>query len=105
MEVASFLTFHSQKPVSHVRIEEIYDVIEWLLVDGLAAGSSLSLFIALLRDGWRRAAEQSGKLLAGCAFGTPFLTSLLSVVVFGGLLTNSPTGIPWSRQDSGITRR
>ena len=31
VEVASFLTFHSEKAVSHVPIEEIYDFIEGLL--------------------------------------------------------------------------
>ena len=31
VEVASFLTFHSQKPFSHILLEEIYTVIEWLL--------------------------------------------------------------------------
>ena len=84
VEVASFLTFHSQKPVSHVLIEEIYGVIETLLWIVLA-GFFLSFLHTLLHDGWREARKQMWKLLAGCIFHTPFWTSLLSVVVFGGL--------------------
>lgn len=84
VEVASFLTFHSQKPFSHILLEEIYTVIEWLLWTVLA-GFLASSFIAIFRDGWRRAAVPSGKRLVECAFGTAFLTTLLSVVVFGGL--------------------
>jgi hypothetical protein len=96
VEVASFLTFHSPKPVSHILIEEIYSVIEAIL--GLVlAGFLLSFFIALVRGGWREAAKQSGKLLAGCAFQMPFLTNLLSVAVFGGgayQLANSHPIVP-----------
>ena len=83
IEVASFLTFHSEKAVSHVPIEEIYQVIEglsWVVLSGFL----LSFFIALLRGGWRGAGKQTWKLLAECAFRSPFLTSLLSVAVFGG---------------------
>lgn len=84
VEVASFLTFHSQKPFSHILLEEIYTVIEWLLWVVLA-GFLVGSFIAILRDGWRRAGAQTWKILAACALGTAFLTTLLSVVVFGGL--------------------
>jgi hypothetical protein len=93
VEVASFLTFHSQKPVSHVVIEEIYKVIEmvlWIVIDGFL----LSFFIAVLRGGWREAGMQRWKLLAGCAFRTPFLTSLLSVAVFGGIAYELATWHP-----------
>ena len=84
VEVASFLTFHSEKAVSHVPIEEIYDVIEallWIVLGGFL----LSFFLALLCGGWRGAGAQTRKLLAGCVFGTPFLTNLLSVAVFDGM--------------------
>jgi hypothetical protein len=84
VEVASFLSFHYGKPVSHVLIEKIYHVIEGLLWVVLS-GFLLSFFLALLREGWRGAGKQTGKLLAACAFRTPFLTSLLSVIVFGGI--------------------
>jgi hypothetical protein len=83
IEVASFLTFHSAKPVSHVRIENVFSVVEGLLWI-VFIGFLLSLLMTLLRDGWREAGKQSSKLLAGCAFRSPLLTSLLSVVVFGG---------------------
>jgi hypothetical protein len=84
VEVASFLTFHSEKPVSHVLIEEIYWVMEgllWIVLSGFLLG----FLTVCLRGGWAEARKQEGKLLAGCAFGTPLLTSLLSVAVFGGL--------------------
>ena len=84
VEVASFLTFRSGKPVSHVLIEKIYRVIE-LLSWTVFGGFLLSFFVVLLRGGWRDAGRQTWKLLAGCAFRTPFLTSLLSVMVFGGI--------------------
>ena len=84
VEVASFLTFHSEKAVSYVLIEEIYKVIELLLWTVLS-GFLLSFFLVLLRAGWRGAGKHGWKLLAGCAFQTPFLTNLLSVVVFGGI--------------------
>jgi hypothetical protein len=84
VEVASFLTFHSKKPVSDVLIENIYSVIE-LVLWTVFSGFLLSFFVALLRGGWRGAQKQTWKLLAGCAFQTPFLTNLLSVAVFGGI--------------------
>jgi hypothetical protein len=84
VEVASFLTFRSEKPVSHVLVENVYWVIETLLWIVLS-GFLLSFLTVLVRGGWAEARKQEGKLLAGCSFRTPFLTSLLSVVVFGGL--------------------
>ncbi len=84
VEVASFLTFHSEKAVSYVLIGGIYGVIEFLVWIVLG-GFLLSVYIALLRGGWRGAGKQTWKLLAGCAFRAPFLTSVLSVFVFGGI--------------------
>jgi len=84
VEVASFLTFHSGKPVSHELIENFYNDIEWLLWI-IVSGFLLSFFIVMLRVGWHGAGKQSARMLALCAFRTSFLTSLLSVLVFGGL--------------------
>jgi hypothetical protein len=84
VEVASFLTFRSEKPVSHVLIENTYWVIETLLWIVLS-GFLLSFLTVLVRGGWAEARKKEGKLLAGCLYRTPFLTSLLSVGVFGGL--------------------
>lgn len=84
VEVASFLTYHFEKPVSHLLIEQIYDVIEglvWVVISGFL----LSVFIAYRRAGWLETRAQTRKLLAECAFRVPFLTSLLSVLVFGGI--------------------
>ena len=84
VEVASFLTFHSEKPVSHELIENIYNGIEWLLWI-IVGGFLLNFSIVMLRAGWQRAGKQSVRMLVACTLRTPFLTSLLSVVVFGGL--------------------
>jgi len=84
LEVASFLTFRSGKPVSHVVIEKVYAVIEGLL--GIAlAGFFLSLLIQGLRDGWTQARKQVLRTLAASCFRTPFLSAFLSVLIFGGL--------------------
>jgi amino acid permease len=67
-----------------VSIEKLYNFIEGLLWIVLS-GFLLSFFIALLHVGWHGAGKQTGKLLAESAFRTPFLTTLLSRVVFGGV--------------------
>jgi hypothetical protein len=84
VEVASFLTFHARKPVSHIVLEEIYAVIEGFLWIALA-GFVVGFFMAVLLDGWRGAIKRAGSLFAACIFGAGLLTSLLSAVVFGGL--------------------
>ena len=83
VEVASFLTFHLQKPVSYVLIGEIYEILENLLWI-IFAGFLLSFFVALLRAGWRGATKRVGSCLPD-VLSNPFLTSLLSLGVFGGL--------------------
>ena len=85
LEVASFLTFHSEKPVSPVAIEKILWVIEcalWTVMGGFL----LSFLMIVLRAGWREAWRQAGRTLANCCWRSPFFTSLVSVVVFGGLV-------------------
>ena len=84
VEVASFLTFHSEKPVSHELIGQIYVVVERLLWIALA-GFLLSFLTAILHLGWREARRQALKLLAGNFFRPPFLTDLMTVAVFGGV--------------------
>ncbi len=84
VEVASFLTFHAEKPVSHVVIEAIYWVIGaliWMAVGGFL----LSLLIGLLASGWSEARKNLKKTLASCLYRRGFVISLLSVLVFGGL--------------------
>jgi hypothetical protein len=85
VEVASFLTFHLQKPVSHELIEIIFEGIGWL-VWIIFSGFLMTMFIAVVRAGWGQAGKQMAKILASCTFRTPFLTSLISVVVFGELI-------------------
>jgi len=84
VEVASFLTFHLQKPISYVVIDKTFVYIEWVLW-AVLGGFLLSFYLAIRREGWRGAAKQTWRLLRSCSFGTSFLTNLLSVVVFGGI--------------------
>jgi len=84
IEVASFLTFHSEKAISHVHIEKIFDYAMGLSVIILTS-FLLSFFIVLMRSGWRGTLKQAGSLLARCAFGSSFFTTLLTVVVFGNV--------------------
>ena len=84
IEVASFLTFHLQKAVSHAPIEKIYEAVEgllWIIVNGFL----ISLFVVFMRSGWREARKQKWRLLRECSFGGPFLASAISVVLFGGI--------------------
>ena len=85
LEVASFLTFHLQKPVDQELLESrIFDVIEWLLWV-MVSGFLLSYLTVMLREGWGAARKRTGKLLAGSLYRLPFLTGAVSVLVFGGL--------------------
>lgn len=84
LEVASFLTFRSEKAVSPITVGEVFWVIQtylWIVI----CGSLFSFLIVLLRAGWRGAKRQAARLLANCCWRSSFLTSLLSVLVFGAL--------------------
>ncbi len=85
LEVASFLTFHLQKPVSPEFLKSrFFDVIEWLLW-AMAGGFLLSYLIVTLSQGWSAARKRTGELLAGAVYRAPFVSSALSLLVFGGL--------------------
>ena len=84
LDVASLLTFYSEKAVSPVTVGKVLWVIQaylWIAIWGFL----LSFLIVLLRAGWSKAGRQAAHLVASCCWRAPFLTSLLSVVVFGGL--------------------
>ena len=84
LEVASFLTFQSQKPVSPETIGKVFGVVEtllWIVVLGFL----LSFLLALIRKDWRESLRAAPRLLANACWRMPFLTSLLSLLVFGGL--------------------
>ena len=84
VEVASFLTFHSQKPVSHIVIEQIFWWIEsalWIVVWGFI----LTLLIVLLRSGWQEALRNGKRAFIDCFGRTSFFTLLAGAAVFGGL--------------------
>jgi len=84
LEVASFLTFHSEKAVSPESVGEVFSVIEWL-VWIVAWGFLLSLFLIVHAADWREIRRRTLRTLANCCWRAPFFTSLLSLVVFGGL--------------------
>ncbi len=84
LEVASFLTFHSEKAVSPVTVGKVFWVIEWLV--WIAAwGFFLSLFLIVHSAGWAEARRRAARTLKDCCWRAPFFTSLVSLVVFGSL--------------------
>jgi hypothetical protein len=83
INVASYLTFHAEKPVSHMIVERVLLVMEGILSIALA-GFFISFLISLYREGWAGTWKALWKLLAGCLYRAPFFTSLVSAAVFGG---------------------
>jgi len=84
LEVASFLTFHSEKAVSPQSVGKVFWVIEWLV--WIAAwGFLLSLFLLAHASGWGELRRQAARTLKNCCWRTSFFTSLLTLAVFGGL--------------------
>jgi hypothetical protein len=84
LEVASFLTFQSEKPVSPETIGNLFWVVEtllWIVVLGFL----LSFLLELTRRCWREALRAAPRLFASACWRMPFLTTLLSLLVFGGL--------------------
>jgi hypothetical protein len=84
LEVASVVTFYSEKAVSPVSVGKVLWVIQaylWIAIWGFL----LSFLMVLLRAGWSKAGRQAAHLLASCCWRAPFLTSLLNAVVFGSL--------------------
>jgi len=84
LEVASFLTFRTEKPVSPSGVQDIFLLVETLL--WVAVGGFLSsLLLVLIREGWRKAASRAAGLFLMCLWSAPFWTTLLATLVFGGL--------------------
>jgi hypothetical protein len=83
VEAASFLTFHFEKPVSHLIIGKCITAVEGLIWIAVA-GSLLGVLMVLFRSGLQVSRRQFGKVLLAAWFGIPFLTGFLSVVGFGG---------------------
>lgn len=84
LEVASWLTFRSEKPVAQESVDAVLGWIEtflWVVV----AGFVLSFLLALIRQGWREALRAAPRLLANSCWRASFLTGLISLLVFGGL--------------------
>lgn len=84
VEVGSFLTFHSEKPVSHIVIERIFWWIEsalWIVVWGFL----LTFLIVWLRSGWQEALRQGRRVFVNNFGRNSFFTVLAGVAVFGGL--------------------
>jgi hypothetical protein len=84
VELASFLTFHSEKPTSHILIEKIFAWIEsalWIAVWAFL----LTFLIALLRSGWGEALRQSKRIFISSFGRASFFTVLAGCLAFGGL--------------------
>jgi hypothetical protein len=84
LEVASWLTFRSEKPVAQESAEAVLSWIEsflWVVV----AGFLLGFLLAPVRQGWREALRAVPRLFADACWRAPLLTGLISVVVFGDL--------------------
>ncbi|MBI4166340.1 MAG: hypothetical protein HY508_11465 [Acidobacteria bacterium] len=84
LEVASWLTFRSEKPVAQESAEAVLNWVEnflWVVVLGFLLG----FLVTLTREGWRGALRAAPRLLANSCWRTPFPTGLISVFVFGGL--------------------
>jgi len=84
LEVASFLTFRSEHPVSPHTIERIYWWLALVLWSGLA-GLLWYFLINVLSAGWREAWHQLGHTVRSCCLGACLLTTVVTVLVFGGL--------------------
>jgi hypothetical protein len=84
LEVASFLTFQSEKAVSPITVGKVFWVIEWL-VRIVAWGFLLSLFLIIQTAGWGEVRRRAARTLKNCCWRASFFTSLLALVVFGGL--------------------
>jgi len=83
VEVGSFLTFHSEKPVSHIVIENIFwwiELILWTVVWGFL----LTFLIILLRSGWQEELRQSKRAFKNNFGRASFFTLLAGVAIFGG---------------------
>lgn len=84
LEVASFLTFHSETAVHPVDVGKVFWVIQiliWIIVGSFL----LSTLAHLLREGWMETRRQVARILGRCCWRAPFWSGLLSVGVFGGL--------------------
>jgi hypothetical protein len=97
LEVASWLTFQSEKPVAQETAEAVLIWVErflWIVVAGFLVG----FLVALARDGWRAALRAVPRLLADACWRAPLLTGLVSIFAFGGiaylLFTWNPTVPP-----------
>jgi hypothetical protein len=82
LHVASFLTFHGQTPVSYVLVGKILWVIEVLICIALG-GALMEWLLRLTARPHRPNLARSSKR---ASIGVAFLTGVLSVGVFGGLV-------------------
>jgi hypothetical protein len=84
LEVASVLTFFSERAVSPVTVGKVLWVIQaylWFVVWSFLSG----FLLILVREGWQKAAKRAGNLVLMCLGSAPFWTTLLATLLFGGL--------------------
>jgi len=80
LNIASVLTFHSQRPISHVLVGNVYAILTGPVWIGLF-GLPLSLLVVAVPGGWRETKAQGKKVLWGYVFRGPFFTSFLCLFV------------------------
>ena len=84
LEVASFLTFRSERAVAPETVEKVFRFLRlvlWVAVSGFL----LSFVSATLQGGWKAAARAVPQLLANACWRATFLTTMLSLIAFGGV--------------------
>jgi hypothetical protein len=97
LEVASWLTFNTEKPVAQETADAALLWIErglWVVISGFL----ISFLVSLVRDGWRASLSSVLRLLANACWRATFLTTLVAFLVFGGaahlLVKWNPTVTP-----------
>jgi len=93
LDIASLLTFYSEKAVSPVTVGKVLWVIRaylWFVVWGFL----LSFLLLLVREGWQKAASRAAGLVLMCLGSGPFWTTLLATLLFGGLSLLVSTYVP-----------
>jgi len=84
LEVASFLTFRSERAVAPETVEKVFRFLQALLWV-VASGFLLGFVSATLQQGWKAAARAIPQLLANACWRATFLTTCLGLIAFGGV--------------------
>jgi hypothetical protein len=93
LETASFLTFHTQRPVSYILVEKTFWTLEALI--WIAFACFLITWLLALSNRRQAAPASEGEGMRGRSFSIiNFVTGVLSACVFGGLAWRLATWHP-----------